>query len=273
MTTPRHGDNSDSPERQARRVSGFLSLGHIASAVQPLPLPPIPGAEPENSDLLVREQDRIWHNPSPEQMIDALAVAMMTKPVLGPVPIKYNANILHLMEGFGKLQRDTASLQTELDDVKCGRLRDLEQFRGISDEWLVREAQYKAEIKRLEVIISRTSRDGLEAVALARTTSLVSRGGQDGKRFRSRVQNAGCSAGAGITIYPHGKSCLFKASTKANWRSALDKYGSARGSVAVAYADAISDSSKDGLAAVRRSSYGTISKRTRESLRDPADGI
>lgn len=64
------------------------------------------------------------------------------------------------------------------------REKELEQFGAISKEWMQREADYKAEIKRLELILARESREGIASVALARQDSLVDRS----KRFTDRLK-------------------------------------------------------------------------------------
>jgi hypothetical protein len=46
-----------------------------------------------------------WNNPSLTQMIEDLQVLMMTMvSPLEPLPIEYNSHVLHILEGFGKLQ-------------------------------------------------------------------------------------------------------------------------------------------------------------------------
>lgn len=212
--TTRYGDDADAPARQVRRVSSFLSLGRVASP--PISPPPGSGSDSERCDLIIREGDRVWHNPSPEQMIETLGVVMMTKPVLDPIPVEYNSYILHLIEAFARLREKTVSLEKDLVGAKETRGHEQDRFKAMSQEWLAREAQYKAEIKRLEVIISKTSRDGLEAVALARTTSLVNRSRQDARRFISRVQKVGCAIGAGMPR--HMLSFPPDTRTNSSWR-------------------------------------------------------
>lgn len=164
------------------RVSSYLSLNSRFSFS---PEPPTPTSNP---DLVVKDQDRVWHNPSLDQMVEALQVIMMTKGVLSPIPVEYNSYVLHLIEGFHDIQEKLQAANVACDEAKKARSQTSDDFRIVADEWERREAQYKAEVKRLEVLLARTSRDGLETVTLARTSSVVDRNGPDPKQFVSRLK-------------------------------------------------------------------------------------
>lgn len=140
------------------------------------------------ASIIVNEEDKVWYNPSIGQMAEALQVIMMTNGVLQPLPVEYNSYILHLIEAFKDMQKriGTANAARRHAEVACDRVS--QDCATVVDEWAKREAQFKAEIKRLEVILARTSRDGLETVALARTNSLIDRGVPDAKQFVSRLQ-------------------------------------------------------------------------------------
>lgn len=126
-------------------------------------------------DLLVNEADRVWHNPSVDQMVDALRVAMMTKPALEALDPRYNAYVLHLVEGYGHLQARLLDAEQRLSDAELRRQREADQLLAKADDWIGQESRYKAEIKRLEVLIHRSSGNSLEAVVMARANSLVCR--------------------------------------------------------------------------------------------------
>ncbi|KAK4169174.1 hypothetical protein QBC43DRAFT_170008, partial [Cladorrhinum sp. PSN259] len=97
----------------------------------------------------------------------------------------YNSYVLSLIEGFAHINQRLESCQGELDELKKAREMELEQFRAISEEWMEREEAYKAEIKRLELILAKESKNGVASVALARHESLVDRSGT--KRFKARL--------------------------------------------------------------------------------------
>jgi hypothetical protein len=81
------------------------------------------------------------------------------------------------------------------------REKELEQFAGISEEWLQREENYKAEIKRLELFLAKESKDGMASVALARSESIVDRAGS--KRFHARVKRVSNSQNQGTLLALH----------------------------------------------------------------------
>lgn len=62
----------------------------------------------------------------------------------------------------------------------------------MTDEWEQREGDYKAEINRLEHIISDTQQ-GAESVLLARAGSVINR--DDGQAFRAKIDRLSRSEG------------------------------------------------------------------------------
>lgn len=94
--------------------------------------------------------------------------------------------MLALIEGFARAAEQLRRRDRRLAELADLRERELEQFRGISEEWIAKEEEYKAEIKRLELRLARESPEGVASVALARQGSLVDRSGSKG--FRARVE-------------------------------------------------------------------------------------
>lgn len=134
--------------------------------------------------VLVNDADRVWYNPSTDQMIDALCVAMMTKPTLEPLSPRYNSYVLHLIESYGSIQAKLLEAEGQLVEAESLREQEARQFAASAAAWANQESRYKAEVKRLELVIHRTSGNGLEAVVMARSGSLVRR------RARSDIQNS-----------------------------------------------------------------------------------
>jgi len=91
-----------------------------------------------------------------------------------------------LIEGFAKASQRVEIVEEKLKEIKCLREKELEQFRAISEEWIQREINYKAEIKRLELILAEESKDGVASVTLARHNTLVNR--SESKRFEDKVK-------------------------------------------------------------------------------------
>lgn len=121
-------------------------------------------------------------------MVEALQVELMSHGAMQPVPVRFNAYILHLIEGFAHAQKRVRASNVAQAGAEQSLEKHLEHFKSVADEWLEREAQYKAEIKRLEVLLARASSDGLEAVTLARTNSVIDRNGPQAKQFVSELK-------------------------------------------------------------------------------------
>lgn len=174
------------PEEHRRhmpsRVSSYLSLNSRFSFS---PEPPTPIT---SQSILVKYQDKVWHNPNLVQMVEALQVMMMTRGVSNPIPAEYNSYVLHLIEAFHGTHEKLEKASSACEEAMQARSLAVEDFRMVADEWERRETQYKAEVKRLEVLLARTSRDGLETVTLARTGSVVDRDGLNPKQFVSRLK-------------------------------------------------------------------------------------
>ena len=128
-----------------------------------------------------------WHNPNLDQIAESLQSAMMVKrDPRAPLPIKYNACVLRLIEGFRNLRKEQKKIEHELVELNQLREKELEEFRGISEEWIERETKYKAEIKRLELLLVKETSAGMATVALARHDSVVDRSGT--KKFQDRMK-------------------------------------------------------------------------------------
>ncbi|OIW29627.1 hypothetical protein CONLIGDRAFT_335677 [Coniochaeta ligniaria NRRL 30616] len=162
----------------------------------------------KDPEVFLREADRIWHAPSIDQMIESLQVAMMNKPSsLEPLPIQYNGHVLALIEGYAKIKRELESVKqaaaAEVEKVNKMRQRELNSYDDVSDEWIAERNGYRAEIKRLELMLAHNTEGGMATVALARAGSVVDRGAKARKRFEERVKRLSRGEdGDGLEITP-----------------------------------------------------------------------
>lgn len=109
------------------------------------------------SDILVREADRLQNTPSVDEMADMLRTIIMvspTPPVLDP---QYTSYMLHLVEGYSKLRSRLSAKEKEVAQLKAKQQEDRENSKMLFADWSAQEARYKAEIKRLELIIQQVS--------------------------------------------------------------------------------------------------------------------
>ena len=109
---------------------------------------------------------------------------------------RYNSCVLALIEGFYRLTRKMKEAEDQLAELKDLRERELEQFRGMTEEWMGAGEAYRAEIKRLELALAKESKDGMASVALARHGSLVDRAGS--KRFQAKLKRLSGSDDQGM---------------------------------------------------------------------------
>ncbi|KXH29505.1 hypothetical protein CNYM01_13651 [Colletotrichum nymphaeae SA-01] len=154
-------------------------------------LSPSPAEPTEPADIAwYQERDETERALSLEQMINALHYTMMTKNVLDPVPREYNSYILHLLEGYWDLQERLKKTEQELAEEKETKLKSLEEFTKMSEEWESKEADFRAEIKRMELVLVDVAPAGVGAVVLARSCSLVDRSAKSSRLFKARVEKA-----------------------------------------------------------------------------------
>ncbi len=204
---PQQQHSRHSRPNTVSRISSYLSLGGSKDGrAGRTPSPSIDMTETlerasqenhsKEMQMLIQERDRVWHNPSLIQMIESLQVAMMSaESSLTPIPVQYNSHVLHLIEGFSKQQQKLEDARIDVEEVVAARERDLQQFSAMSEEWIEREKQYKAEILRLEKLLARHSADGMQTVALARSDTLVDR--KDTRRFIAKIRRVSGGGGAG----------------------------------------------------------------------------
>lgn len=166
-------DRPDTPKRIISRLPSWQKLDKATSGGSPL------GASKAEAgkqhEKAAGDDKKSWHRPSVDQMVEALRVAMMTKSTLDYLPLDYHSNIVHLIEAYGLMKEKLDEAEKQLATGEKSLNGMSEQFREKEKGWVVRETRYKAEIKRLELVIHDSPAGGLEAVTLARSGSLIKR--------------------------------------------------------------------------------------------------
>jgi hypothetical protein len=94
-----------------------------------------------------------------------------------PLSVQTHGPLLRVFEAFRVLSDEKDELETKLANAMSHNNTTLDTLEGERRRWKEDEANYKAEIKRLEVIIA-SEKTGLAEVSLARQTSLVHRARQ-----------------------------------------------------------------------------------------------
>jgi len=209
--SPRDGSLPGRKPRPLPRMASYLSFASSKDgdkAPPPTPGTPQPAvdwdeasltatsiaSQSSNSDsFMFAEQDQTWERPSLDQMAETLLCEIMKAGPVKPIPVRLNSYVLHLIEGIRNLQTE----KEKNGEANTARERDLEQFKDMSNEWIAREHLYKAEIRRLEKLLARHSKDGMETVAIARSNTLINR--SDTKRFISQIHRVSGGGGTGTS--------------------------------------------------------------------------
>ena len=134
-----------------------------------------PSLQATSPVCVVRDLDRVIHNPTNEQLAEMLKVVMMTQGCFEPVPVQYNSAILNLLEGYHKSRLELAMKTQELEEAKKEAAALAKELKEKSLVWEEEQTNYNTELKKMEVMLSGGQR-GLELVSVARSNSLLRRG-------------------------------------------------------------------------------------------------
>lgn len=119
-----------------------------------------------------RDPEILYHKPSGDQMAETLKVIMMTRNNFSPVPVEYNSCILHVLEAYQDLREQVNAKQEIIDELKQSHTKDIKDFEQLATRWEKKEQDYKTELKKLEVLLSKTE-GGMESVVMARSNSRI----------------------------------------------------------------------------------------------------
>ncbi|RSL76911.1 hypothetical protein CEP51_009548 [Fusarium floridanum] len=171
----RDADVQASPERPSMaRITSWQGLTSAEQATPSASATEPPVIEPDDVDkLFINANQEVWHNPSMDQIAGALRAALMTNPSNQPLSAEYRPHVLYLLEGYSNIHYKIAKLERDLKNTKDVLEKQAQRHDTIEEHWMVQEARYKAEVKRLELVIHEASGKGLQAVALARAGSLI----------------------------------------------------------------------------------------------------
>ncbi|KUI71652.1 hypothetical protein VM1G_06656 [Cytospora mali] len=155
-----------------------------------------PHKKNENNNFY-NEADSTWHNPSLKQMIETVSCEMMRNGSSAPIPRHLNGWIASIIEEISHQFCELRDLRAQFADLKETRQKELKEFSAMTSEWEQREYGFKAEINRLEHIISDTQQ-GAKSVLLARAGSVVNR--DDGAAFRAKMDRLSRSEDEDVTL-------------------------------------------------------------------------
>lgn len=168
-----HRPISLNPEDNFESEDSNMSKGLPTSRVSYMPFhTSTPLVSTPDTFPAFRNPESIYHKPSGDQMAETLKVVMMNQSVIDQVPVEYNACILHVLEAYQDLRQQLNTTQETTEELKLSHTKDIKEFEELAAQWENKERGYKTEIKRLEVILSKTE-GGMEAVSMARSNSVI----------------------------------------------------------------------------------------------------
>ncbi|KAH7360687.1 hypothetical protein BKA65DRAFT_190762 [Rhexocercosporidium sp. MPI-PUGE-AT-0058] len=157
--------NAPTPTPRLRPTSRVSSYIGIRPATPPIP-------QTSDTFFSFRVPESVYHEPSKDQMAEMLKTVMMTQSSTTPVPVEYNSCILHVLEAYHDMRVELRRTEETIEELKHTHTKDIKDFETLATQWEMKEQNYKSEMKKLEVLLSKTD-GGLEKVSLARSKSTV----------------------------------------------------------------------------------------------------
>lgn len=104
--------------------------------------------------------------PDINTMVNSIFIKLCNQPFEG-LPAQMNSSMLHVIEAYRNLSGEREQLDEQMEEL-ANRLEDVEKI------WEKDETAYRAEIKRLELIIAK-GKDGMAKLMASRQDSVVNR--------------------------------------------------------------------------------------------------
>lgn len=118
--------------------------------------------------------DTQFYQPDIDQLVNSVMSTLLVSPrtPLGP---KHNSSLLLIMEAWRDLRDDNVRLRDRLSEETDAKYAALLEVDHAEKRWKAEEDMYKAEVKRLELLIA-NSKKGLAGVMQARQASVLRQG-------------------------------------------------------------------------------------------------
>lgn len=146
-----------------KKVSSYFDLGqntksssfHEEAATSHLPAWPVEDLYPD----LKAEDD-----------MDSVMCVLMSRPHSG-LDVRYNSPLMRIFEGYRKAKEEKLVLEQKLQEATDATQSVVSQYNMAQKDWEDKKQDYKDEIKRLEVLLAKSSTRCLAEVTLARQES------------------------------------------------------------------------------------------------------
>lgn len=150
-------------QRLKRKVSSYFDFGNTTKA-------PSIHEEPSASHLPTWPVDEPYPDPKAEEEIESVMCLLMSEPHK-PLDIRFHCSLMRIFEDWLRLKEERDLLQNRLDREVEATQVVVSKYQVAEKDWEDEKQDYKDEVKRLEVLLSKISKRGLVEVTLARQDS------------------------------------------------------------------------------------------------------
>lgn len=126
--------------------------------------------ETSESQLPTWPLDQLYPDPNAEDEMDSVMCLLMAEPYK-PLDVRFNGCLMRIFEGYLKLKGERDHLQRRVDQEVATCQAMLNKYNMAEKDWQDEKQDFKEEVKRLEVLLSKASKRGLAEVTLARQDS------------------------------------------------------------------------------------------------------
>lgn len=118
--------------------------------------------------------DELYPEPKAEDQMDSIMCVLMSEPHTR-LDVRYNSSLMRIFESYLKLKDEKVELEQKLQESSQAMQSVISKFNMAQKDWEDKKQDYKDEIKRLEVLLAKSSKRGLAEVTLARQDSKLRR--------------------------------------------------------------------------------------------------
>ncbi|KAK0290234.1 hypothetical protein LTR35_002176 [Friedmanniomyces endolithicus] len=168
---PDDSDGMASPVTPKRGLKPKISsyLTHHGLTVNSEPSYASLNEDPFSPELPAWPEEQPYPHPDAEGLIDSIMCRLMTESYSSLDP-RFNGMLLHIFESYRNVRDCQRQMEEQLDEATQGKKSLLYRLQQAQKQLAEQRQEYKAEIKRLELLLAKGKR-GLAEVTIARQDS------------------------------------------------------------------------------------------------------
>ncbi|KAF2170551.1 hypothetical protein M409DRAFT_19371 [Zasmidium cellare ATCC 36951] len=114
--------------------------------------------------------DELYPEPKAEDEMDSVMRVLMSEPY-ARLDVRYNSSLMRIFEAYATLKDEKLELEQKVQESTDTMQSVISEHNMAQKDWEDKKQDYKDEIKRLEVLLAKSSKRGLAEVTLARQDS------------------------------------------------------------------------------------------------------